>query len=143
VISGGIKLFRLALVGSMLVGCASSLKSEGQHDLLGSGQWAGQSSGGIHAVLKIDNLTASVTFDCATGEFSIPPSISGSVDFTAVGTYSPSNAAEETMSYHFVAASTAPDQIELNFSGPNASPYSADGFELFAQNPPTITACPK
>ena len=118
---------------------ANSCVSSGKGSL--DGEWAGQSSGGIHAVLTIAGTEADVAFDCASGGFTLPSDSDIMRGITATGWYQSLTVGPPPAQVTYQLKSGLPGAATLSVIGLAGDPYSGD-FELHFGAPPVTLLCP-
>ena len=139
-------LFASCLVGGASCGSASVQQPA---SVLDDGIWAGQSDGGVHVTMTIQDGEAALEFDCASGGFTVPGGTGDWQDLSFPGTYSgplggPAPTAgtpPESVLYQLSRSSGNSENLELTIL--ESSEQRAIGpFHVKIVDSPILTRCP-
>ena len=142
----------MALFALTQLDCAAN-QSASTKQLLESGVWAGESSGGIHVTMTVTNRDASLEFDCAVGGFELPESVDDPNNIEVQGRYVGPNGGvpqasgpmERTVTYRVTWRDSSRSSVDLMILEPNesGSPDSVIGtFSLTFGARPVHVSCP-
>jgi hypothetical protein len=129
------------------LGCGSEPPKFDSPDprILRDGTWAGQSEGGLHAVMTVSGVDATILFDCATGDFQIPEVDRQKTEFTSVGTFTrtggvaPDNISQP-MAYRVAKVPKNNSQVDMTMEIPGGDPLGV--YRLTWNSTVELIACP-